>query len=152
MILDSWCWCWTVGSAVNSTIGSDDRFGVGRALIVIEDHSLAIVWSREDVLMFLWFTAFFIQTPNPYQYPIGKKVCSCKSLFLLLPWQLSGTVYHLRVYAQLRTLLSDEDEFSLIKDREQWVVGIMPVVTLVKLLLMLYCHTAAVVLFDALLD
>lgn len=41
--------------------------------------SLAIIASTLDSLLdllsgfILWFTAFSMQTPNPYQYPIGKK-------------------------------------------------------------------------------
>lgn len=50
--------------------------------------SLAIIASTLDSLLdllsgfILWFTAFSMQTPNPYQYPIGKRrmqplVCVC---------------------------------------------------------------------------
>lgn len=45
----------------------------------VTSGSLAIVASTLDSLLdllsgfILWFTAFSMQTPNPYQYPIGKK-------------------------------------------------------------------------------
>lgn len=45
----------------------------------IRSGSLAIIASTLDSLLdllsgfILWFTAFSMQTPNPYQYPIGKK-------------------------------------------------------------------------------
>lgn len=45
----------------------------------IRSGSLAIIASTLDSLLdllsgfILWFTAFTMQTPNPYQYPIGKK-------------------------------------------------------------------------------
>ena len=45
----------------------------------IRSDSLAILASTLDSLLdllsgfILWFTAFSMQTPNPYQYPIGKK-------------------------------------------------------------------------------
>lgn len=45
----------------------------------VRSGSLAIVASTLDSLLdllsgfILWFTAFSMQTPNPYQYPIGKK-------------------------------------------------------------------------------
>lgn len=45
----------------------------------VKSGSLAIIASTLDSLLdllsgfILWFTAFSMQTPNPYQYPIGKK-------------------------------------------------------------------------------
>lgn len=45
----------------------------------IRSGSLAIIASTLDSLLdllsgfILWFTAFSMQTPNPYHYPIGKK-------------------------------------------------------------------------------
>lgn len=45
----------------------------------VRSGSLAIIASTLDSLLdllsgfILWFTAFSMQTPNPYQYPIGKK-------------------------------------------------------------------------------
>lgn len=45
----------------------------------VRSGSLAIIASMLDSLLdllsgfILWFTAFSMQTPNPYQYPIGKK-------------------------------------------------------------------------------
>lgn len=45
----------------------------------IKSGSLAIIASTLDSLLdllsgfILWFTAFSMQTPNPYRYPIGKK-------------------------------------------------------------------------------
>jgi len=45
----------------------------------VTSGSLAIIASTLDSLLdllsgfILWFTAFSMQTPNPYQYPIGKK-------------------------------------------------------------------------------
>ncbi|KAF2321285.1 hypothetical protein GH714_038498 [Hevea brasiliensis] len=45
------------------------------------------------------------------------------------------------ILESVRTLLSDENEFDLTKEQERWVVGIMLSVTLVKLLLMVYCRS-----------
>lgn len=45
----------------------------------VRSGSLAIIASTLDSLLdllsgfILWFTAFSMQTPSPYQYPIGKK-------------------------------------------------------------------------------
>ncbi|XWS56526.1 hypothetical protein CRYUN_Cryun09bG0092600 [Craigia yunnanensis] len=84
----------------------------------VRSGSLAIIASTLDSLLdllsgfILWFTAFSMSTPSPYQYPIGKK--------------------------RMQPL---EDEFNLTKEQESWVVGIMLGVTLVKLLLVFYCRT-----------
>ncbi|XP_004305938.1 PREDICTED: uncharacterized protein LOC101300841 [Fragaria vesca subsp. vesca] len=45
------------------------------------------------------------------------------------------------ILESMRTLFFDGVEFNLTKDHERWVVGSMLGVTLVKLLLMLYCRT-----------
>ncbi|KAL2456309.1 Metal tolerance protein 11 [Abeliophyllum distichum] len=47
------------------------------------------------------------------------------------------------ILESVRTLVSDDDEFNLTKEQEQWVIGIMLSVTLVKLLLFVYCRTFA---------
>ncbi|KAL6131377.1 PREDICTED: metal tolerance protein 11 [Fragaria vesca subsp. vesca] len=107
--------------------------------------SLAIIASTLDSLLdllsgfILWFTAFSMQTPNPYQYPIGKR--RMQPLGILVFASVMATLGLQIILESMRTLFSDEDEFNLTKDQERWVVGIMLGVTLVKLLLMLYCRT-----------
>ncbi|CAB4270689.1 unnamed protein product [Prunus armeniaca] len=111
----------------------------------LRSGSLAIIASTLDSLLdllsgfILWFTAFSMQTPNPYQYPIGKK--RMQPLGILVFASVMATLGLQIILESIRTLVSDEDEFSLTKDQERWVVGIMLSVTLVKLLLMLYCRT-----------
>lgn len=52
---------------------------VAKVYASIRSGSLAIIASTLDSLLdllsgfILWFTAFSMQTPNPYQYPIGKR-------------------------------------------------------------------------------
>ncbi|BFG22587.1 hypothetical protein CerSpe_088610 [Prunus speciosa] len=111
----------------------------------VRSGSLAIIASTLDSLLdllsgfILWFTAFSMQTPNPYQYPIGKK--RMQPLGILVFASVMATLGLQIILESMRTLVSDEDVFSLTKDQERWVVGIMLSVTLVKLLLMLYCRT-----------
>ncbi|XP_021813809.1 metal tolerance protein 11 [Prunus avium] len=111
----------------------------------VRSGSLAIIASTLDSLLdllsgfILWFTAFSMQTPNPYQYPIGKK--RMQPLGILVFASVMATLGLQIILESMRTLVSDEDEFSLTKDQEHWVMGIMLSVTLVKLLLMLYCRT-----------
>ncbi|KAK4353690.1 hypothetical protein RND71_025884 [Anisodus tanguticus] len=107
--------------------------------------SLAIIASTLDSLLdllcgfILWFTAFSMQTPNPYQYPIGKK--RMQPLGILVFASVMATLGLQIILESMRTLISDESDFSLSKEQERWVVGIMVFVTLVKLLLVLYCRS-----------
>ncbi|KAJ4979286.1 hypothetical protein NE237_010066 [Protea cynaroides] len=111
----------------------------------IRSGSLAIIASTLDSLLdllsgfILWFTAFSMQTPNPYQYPIGKK--RMQPLGILVFASVMATLGLQIILESIRTLLSDDNEFSLTKEQEQWVIGIMLSVTLVKLLLVLYCRS-----------
>ncbi|XP_009337551.1 metal tolerance protein 11-like [Pyrus x bretschneideri] len=111
----------------------------------VRSGSLAIIASTLDSLLdllsgfILWFTAFSMQTPSPYQYPIGKK--RMQPLGILVFASVMATLGLQIILESMRTLVSDEDGFRLTKDQERWVVGIMLSVTLVKFLLMLYCRS-----------
>ncbi|KAF3433776.1 hypothetical protein FNV43_RR24879 [Rhamnella rubrinervis] len=111
----------------------------------VRSGSLAIIASTLDSLLdllsgfILWFTAFSMQTPNPYQYPIGKK--RMQPLGILVFASVMATLGLQIILESVRTLSSEENEFSLTKDQERWVVGIMLMVTLVKLILMVYCRS-----------
>ncbi|XWS66062.1 hypothetical protein CRYUN_Cryun05aG0168100 [Craigia yunnanensis] len=111
----------------------------------VRSGSLAIIASTLDSLLdllsgfILWFTAFSMSTPNPYQYPIGKK--RMQPLGILVFASVMATLGLQIILESLRTMVSDEEEFNLTKEQERWVVGIMLGVTLVKLLLMFYCRT-----------
>ncbi|RVX13723.1 Metal tolerance protein 5 [Vitis vinifera] len=106
--------------------------------------SLAIIASTLDSLLdllsgfILWFTAFSMQTPNPYQYPIGKK--RMQPLGILVFASVMATLGLQIILESVRTLSSDEAEFDLTREQEQWVVGIMLSVTLTKLILAVYCR------------
>nr|AYW01709.1 MTP5 protein [Morus alba] len=111
----------------------------------VKSGSLAIIASTLDSLLdllsgfILWFTAFSMETPNPYQYPIGKR--RMQPLGILVFASVMATLGLQIILESVRTLLSDEADFSLTKEQERWVVGIMLMVTLVKLLLMVYCRS-----------
>ncbi|XP_044509198.1 metal tolerance protein 11-like isoform X1 [Mangifera indica] len=110
----------------------------------VRSGSLAIIASTLDSLLdllsgfILWFTAFSMQTPNPYQYPIGKK--RMQPLGILVFASVMATLGLQIILESVRTMVSDEDDFDLSKEQERWVVGIMLSVTLVKLLLVVYCR------------
>uniref|UniRef100_A0A6M2F130 Uncharacterized protein n=1 Tax=Populus davidiana TaxID=266767 RepID=A0A6M2F130_9ROSI len=111
----------------------------------VRSSSLAIIASTLDSLLdllsgfILWFTAFSMQTPNPYQYPIGKK--RMQPLGILVFASVMATLGLQIILESVRTLHSDENDFHLSKEQERWVVGIMLSVTLVKLVLMVYCRS-----------
>ncbi|XP_010517297.1 PREDICTED: metal tolerance protein 11-like [Camelina sativa] len=118
---------------------------VAKVYASVTSGSLAIIASTLDSLLdllsgfILWFTAFSMQTPNPYQYPIGKK--RMQPLGILVFASVMATLGLQIILESLRTMLSSHKEFNLTKEQESWVVGIMLSVTLVKLLLVLYCRS-----------
>ncbi|XP_057979498.1 metal tolerance protein 11 isoform X2 [Malania oleifera] len=77
----------------------------------IRSRSLAIIASTLDSLLdllsgfILWFTAFSMQTPNPYQYPIGKK--RMQPLGILVFASVMATLGLQIIMESLRTLFSD---------------------------------------------
>ncbi|CAK9187482.1 unnamed protein product [Ilex paraguariensis] len=111
----------------------------------IRSGSLAIIASTLDSLLdllsgfILWFTAFSMQTPNPYQYPIGKK--RMQPLGILVFASVMATLGLQIILESMRTLISDDAEFNLTREQEQWLIGIMLSVTVVKLFLAVYCRT-----------
>ncbi|KHG08173.1 Metal tolerance 5 [Gossypium arboreum] len=111
----------------------------------VRSGSLAIIASTLDSLLdllsgfILWFTAFSMSTPNPYQYPIGKK--RMQPLGILVFASVMATLGLQIILESVRTMVSDDDEFNLTNEQERWVVGIMLGVTLVKLFLVFYCRT-----------
>ncbi|KAJ6902040.1 metal tolerance protein 11 isoform X2 [Populus alba x Populus x berolinensis] len=118
---------------------------VAKAYASIKSGSLAIIASTLDSLLdllsgfILWFTAFSMQTPNPYQYPIGKK--RMQPLGILVFASVMATLGLQIILESVRALLSDESDFDLTKEQERWIIGIMLSVTLVKLVLMIYCRS-----------
>ncbi|XP_057840484.2 metal tolerance protein 5 isoform X2 [Cryptomeria japonica] len=111
----------------------------------IRSGSLAIIASTLDSLLdllsgfILWFTAFKMQSPNPYLYPIGKK--RMQPLGILVFASVMATLGLQIVLESARQLVSKEQGLSLEGDSWLWVAGIMVSVTLVKLILVIYCRT-----------
>ncbi|KAL1819318.1 hypothetical protein ACET3Z_014187 [Daucus carota] len=111
----------------------------------VRSGSLAIIASTLDSLLdllsgfILWFTAFSMQKRNPYQYPIGKN--RMQPLGILVFASVMATLGLQIILESVRTLVNDDSDFKLTNDQERWVVGIMLSVTIVKLVLCLYCRT-----------
>ncbi|PUZ65640.1 hypothetical protein GQ55_3G240400 [Panicum hallii var. hallii] len=79
-----------------------------------------------------------METPNPYRYPIGKR--RLQPLGILVFASIMATLGLHIIIESTRSLVPDRDEFHLRKEQEKWVVDIMLSVTLVKLLLVIYCR------------
>ncbi|XP_062225445.1 metal tolerance protein 5-like isoform X1 [Phragmites australis] len=111
----------------------------------VRSGSLAIIASTLDSLLdllsgfILWFTAFSMQTPNPYRYPIGKK--RMQPLGILVFASVMATLGLQIILESIRSLVYEGDEFSLTNEQEKWVVDIMLSVTSVKLGLAIYCRS-----------
>ncbi|KAK7858259.1 metal tolerance protein 11 [Quercus suber] len=77
----------------------------------VRSGSLAIIASTLDSLLdllsgfILWFTAFSMKTPNPYQYPIGKR--RMQPLGILVFASVMATLGLQIILESIRTLLSD---------------------------------------------
>ncbi|KAJ7570539.1 hypothetical protein O6H91_01G124500 [Diphasiastrum complanatum] len=110
----------------------------------IRSRSLAIIASTLDSLLdllsgfILWFTAFSMQHPNPYLYPIGKK--RMQPLGILVFASVMATLGLQILLESIRKLVSKDHDLALDGNKRQWVVGIMISVTFVKFGLMVYCR------------
>ncbi|OVA18263.1 Cation efflux protein [Macleaya cordata] len=110
----------------------------------VRSGSLAIIASTLDSLLdllsgfILWFTSFSMQTPNPYQYPIGKK--RMQPLGILVFASVMATLGLQIILESIRTLIAHH-QFNLTKEQQLWVIGIMTSVTLVKFCLVIYCRS-----------
>ncbi|KAL0922451.1 hypothetical protein M5K25_006439 [Dendrobium thyrsiflorum] len=118
---------------------------VAKVYASVRSGSLAIIASTLDSLLdllsgfILWFTAFSMQTPNPYKYPIGKR--RMQPLGILVFASVMATLGLQIILESVRSLISNESGFSLTKEQETWVVDIMLSVTVVKLCLVIYCRS-----------
>lgn len=118
---------------------------VAKVYASVRSGSLAIIASTLDSLLdllsgfILWFTAFSMQTQNPYKYPIGKK--RMQPLGILVFASIMATLGLQIILESVRSLVSNKNEFSLTKEQERWVVDIMLSVTVVKLCLVIYCRS-----------
>ncbi|KAM1004088.1 hypothetical protein ACFX2C_004325 [Malus domestica] len=110
----------------------------------IMSRSLAVIASTLDSLLdllsgfILWFTANAMKNSNQFRYPIGKK-----------RMQPVGIIVFASVMATLglqiliecgRELISQSPPAKMNRTQENWMIGIMVSVTVVKFVLMVYCR------------
>jgi len=118
---------------------------IAKVYASIQSGSLAIIASTLDSLLdllsgfILWFTAFKMQSPNPYRYPIGKK--RMQPLGIMVFASVMATLGLAILLESIRQLISKSHNLSLEGSGWHWVVGIMVSVTVVKFILVLYCRS-----------
>lgn len=114
----------------------------------VKSDSLVIIASTLDSLLdilsglILWFTAFSMQTPNPYVYAIGKQ--RMQPLGILVFASAMATIGLQIMLDSIRSLAassSHDVHLRLSRDEEKWVINTMSSVTLVKLGLTIYCRS-----------
>ncbi|CAN6479666.1 unnamed protein product [Victoria cruziana] len=110
----------------------------------VKSGSLVIIASTLDSLLdllsgfILWYTALSMQKPNPYQYPVGKT--RMQPVGILVFASVMATLSLQIILESVRSLISHEKVFAMTKEQEEWIIGIMISVTIVKLLLVIYCR------------
>ncbi|GLT31976.1 hypothetical protein SLA2020_066730 [Shorea laevis] len=116
---------------------------VAKIYASVESKSMAVIASTLDSLLdllsgfILWFTAHAMKKPNHYRYPIGKN-----------RMQPVGIIVFASVMATLglQIILESVRQFftksgpKMNAEQEKWMIGIMVSVTIVKLILMVYCR------------
>jgi len=118
---------------------------IAKVFASIKSGSLAIIASTLDSLLdllsgfILWFTASKMQSPNPYRYPIGKK--RMQPLGIMVFASVMATLGLAILLESIRQLVSKAHNLSLEGGEWHWVVGIMVSVTIVKLVLVIYCRS-----------
>eukprot|EP00253_Pinus_taeda_P000142 PITA_00142 len=80
-----------------------------------------------------------MKSENPYRYPIGKK--RMQPLGIMVFASVMATLGLAILLESIRQLLSKEHNLSLEGGGWHWVVGIMVSVTIVKLVLVIYCRS-----------
>jgi cation diffusion facilitator family transporter len=118
---------------------------IAKVYASFKSGSLAIIASTLDSLLdllsgfILWFTASKMRSPNPYRYPIGKK--RMQPLGIMVFASVMATLGLSILLESVRQLIAKSHNLSLEGSKWHWVVGIMVSVTIVKLVLVIYCRS-----------
>ncbi|KAK3025087.1 hypothetical protein RJ639_044327 [Escallonia herrerae] len=109
----------------------------------IESRSLAVIASTLDSFLdllsgfILWFTAHSMRNPNHYHYPIGKK--RMQPVGIIVFASVMATLGLQILLESVRDLVT-KSRPNMDHEKEEWMIGIMVSVTVVKFLLMVYCR------------
>ncbi|KAF8408593.1 hypothetical protein HHK36_004656 [Tetracentron sinense] len=108
-----------------------------------ESRSLAVIASTLDSFLdllsgfILWFTAYSMKKPNHYRYPIGKK--RMQPVGIIVFASVMATLGLQILLESVREIIT-KSQPNLDHEKEKWMIGIMVSVTVVKLVLMVYCR------------
>ncbi|GKV29472.1 hypothetical protein SLEP1_g38399 [Rubroshorea leprosula] len=109
----------------------------------VESKSMAGIASTLDSLLdllsgfILWFTAYAMKKPNHYHHPIGKK--RMQPVGIIVFASIMATLGLQIILESVRELISKSGP-EMSKEQEEWMIGIMVSVTVVKFFLMVYCR------------
>ncbi|KAI7755651.1 hypothetical protein M8C21_007172 [Ambrosia artemisiifolia] len=115
---------------------------IAKVYASLESKSLAVIASTLDSLLdllsgfILWFTSYAMRKPNQFHYPIGKN--RMQPVGIIVFASVMGTLGFQILLESGRQLIAkthpNTNSYS-----EEWVIGIMVGVTVVKFILMVYC-------------
>ncbi|GLT91490.1 hypothetical protein SLE2022_093740 [Rubroshorea leprosula] len=109
----------------------------------VESKSMAVIASTLDSLLdlmsgfILWFTARTMKKPNHYRYPIGKN--RMQPVGIIVFASVMATLGLQIIIESLRQFFTKSGP-KMNAEQEKWMIGIMVSVTIVKLILMVYCR------------
>ncbi|KAI3755983.1 hypothetical protein L1987_55794 [Smallanthus sonchifolius] len=116
---------------------------IAKVYASLESRSLAVIASTLDSLLdllsgfILWFTSYAMRNPNQFHYPIGKN--RMQPVGIVVFASIMGTLGFQILLESGRQLIAkthpDTNRYN-----EEWVIGIMASVTVVKFILMVYCR------------
>ncbi|KAI3703159.1 hypothetical protein L6452_28915 [Arctium lappa] len=116
---------------------------IAKVYASIESRSLAVIASTLDSLLdllsgfILWFTSHAMRNPNQYHYPIGKN--RMQPVGIIVFASVMATLGFQILLESARQLIAKTHP-DMNHDNENWVIGIMVSVTVVKFMLMIYCR------------
>ncbi|GLT31975.1 hypothetical protein SLA2020_066720 [Shorea laevis] len=109
----------------------------------VESKSMAVIASTLDSLLdllsgfILWFTAHTMNKPNHYHYPIGKN--RMQPVGIIVFASVMATLGLQIILESVRQFFTESGP-KMNAEQEKWMIGIMVSVTIVKLILMVYCR------------
>ncbi|KAJ0802002.1 putative cation efflux protein [Helianthus annuus] len=116
---------------------------IAKVYASLESRSLAVIASTLDSLLdllsgfILWFTSYAMRYPNQFHYPIGKN--RMQPVGIVVFASVMGTL-GLQILLESGRQLIAKTHPDTNKYNEEWVIGIMVSVTVVKFILMVYCR------------
>ncbi|MFS7899359.1 putative cation efflux protein [Helianthus anomalus] len=116
---------------------------IAKVYASLESRSLAVIASTLDSLLdllsgfILWFTSYAMRYPNQFHYPIGKN--RMQPVGIVVFASVMGTLGFQILLESGRQLIAKTHP-DTNKYNEEWVIGIMVSVTVVKFILMVYCR------------